>query len=120
MNIFITVKDHTGHLIRNFSYYLCRFSQQMARLTLVCIHIPLIHTVQGHLGVIRCTCLKMACFSKMADCRMKRTEIWDSSLRTLYLYGGTFNLSVLKVIVGSFGTLVSKWPVTEKGRNGPK
>ena len=27
---------------------------------------------------------------------------------------GTFDLSVFKVILGSFGALASKWPVTQK------
>ncbi len=34
-------------------------------------------SVEGHLGVIRCTCLKVACNSKMAGHRAKRSEIWD-------------------------------------------
>ncbi len=29
-------------------------------------------------------------------------------------YTGTFDLLVFKVILGLFGTLVSKWPVTQK------
>ncbi len=34
-------------------------------------------SVQGHLGAIRYTCLKMACNIKMAGRRVKGIEIWD-------------------------------------------
>ncbi len=33
-----------------------------------------------HFGVIWCTCLKMACNSKMDDHRAKQTEIWESGI----------------------------------------
>ncbi len=40
-------------------------------------------SLQGHFGVIRCICSKMACNSKTADWRPERAEIWDSG----YWYG---------------------------------
>ncbi len=55
-------------------------------------------------GVIRCTCLKMARNSKTADCRVKQTEICDSWQLVTY---GVPDLVVFKVILGSFGALVS-------------
>ncbi len=72
-------------------------------------------SVLGHLGFIQCSCLKMACNSKIAGCRMKRSEIWESWVVVVCIWG-TFDLLVLKVILGSFGALVSKWPVTRKWR----
>ena len=79
--------------------------------------------VQGQFGVIQCTCLKMACISKRAGHRAKRSEIWDSWTIVINIWG-TFELVGFKVILGSFGALVSKWPVSRKGlvveRNGVK
>ncbi len=44
---------------------------------------------------------------------MKWSEIWDPGiLVTLIWY--TFDFVVFKVILGSFSTLFSKWPVTRK------
>ena len=43
----------------------------------------------------------------------KRTEIWDSGTVVTDIWG-TFNLVVFNVTLGSFGGLVSKWPVTQK------
>ncbi len=37
-------------------------------------------SIQGHLGDIRFTCLKMAGNSKMAGCRARRNEIWESGV----------------------------------------
>ncbi len=37
-------------------------------------------SVPGHFNVIWCTCLKMACNSKTAVCRKKRSEIWKSGV----------------------------------------
>ena len=34
--------------------------------------------LQGHSGLIWCTCLKMACNSKVACFRAERIEIWES------------------------------------------
>ncbi len=36
--------------------------------------------------VICCTCLKMACNSKTAGNRSKRSEIWDLEVVTIYIY----------------------------------
>ena len=52
--------------------------------------------------------LKMACSSKTAGCRATRAPSSTSKTRVR-------NLSVFKVILGSFDALVSKWPVTQKG-----
>ena len=67
--------------------------------------------------------LKMACNSKTAHRRAKRSAIWDSWILVTYIRG-TYDLIVFKVILGSFGAIVSKWPVSQKGlvveRNGVK
>ncbi len=52
----------------------------------------------------------MARNSKMAN---RRVEIWDSGVVVTGIKG-TFDLLVLKVILGSFNVFVSKWPVTRK------
>ena len=53
--------------------------------------------VQGHFGVIRYTCLKMTCISKTAGHRAKRTEIWDSGILVVHIWG-IFDLVGFKVI----------------------
>ncbi len=65
---------------------------------------------QCHFGVIRRTCLKMACISKRAGSRVNWSEIWDSWTLVTHLWG-TFDLVGFKVNLGSFGGPVSKWPV---------
>ncbi len=50
----------------------------------------------------------------MAGRRMKQTEIRDLGTVVTHIWG-TFDLVVFKVISGSFGALVSKWPVIQKG-----
>ena len=61
----------------------------------------------------------------MAYRRVKRSEnkIWDLGGVVTYIRG-TFYLLVFKIILGSFGALVSKWPLTRKQldvvRNGVK
>ncbi len=55
----------------------------------------------------------MACNSKMAGRRAIRSEIWESGVIVTRIWG-TFDLLVFKVILGSFGAFVSKWPVTQK------
>ncbi len=39
-------------------------------------------------------------------------EIWDSWILVIHIWG-TFDLVVVKVILGSFSALVSEWPVTQ-------
>ncbi len=56
----------------------------------------------------------MACNSKTARRRAKRSEIWDSWILVTYIWG-TYDMVVFKVILGSFGALVSKRPVSRKG-----
>ena len=70
--------------------------------------------------VIRCTCLKLACNLKTAS-HERNNEIWDSRVHMgsrstciFNVYVVTFDLLVLNAILGSFGALVSKWPVTRK------
>ncbi len=65
------------------------------------------------LGVIRCTCFKMACNSKTPGRTAKRSEIWELMVVFICIFG-TFNLLVFSVILGSFRALVSKWHVTRK------
>ncbi len=48
-----------------------------------------------------------------AGCRVKRSEIWESGVVVICIWG-TFDLLVFKVILGSLIALVSKWPVTQK------
>ncbi len=55
----------------------------------------------------------MACNSKMASRRAKRSTFWDSRALIQHVWA-TFDLLVFKVILGSFGVLVSKWPVSGK------
>ena len=65
----------------------------------------------------------MAGISKMAGHRGKRSEIWDLWTIVINIWV-TFELVGFKVIWGSFGALVSKWPVSRKWlvleRNGVK
>ncbi len=70
-------------------------------------------SVQGHFGVIRCTCLKMACNWETDARRGKPTEIWG--------LGGTSNTHMgylwpcrVQDDLGLFGALVSKWAITRK------
>ncbi len=67
-------------------------------------------SVQSHSWVILCTYryLKMACIWKTAGRRVKQTE--SGSVETYICC--TFDLLVFKFILGPFGALVSKWPVT--------
>ncbi len=44
----------------------------------------------------------------------KRIEIWESMVVVPCIWG-TFGVFVFKVILGSFGALVSEWPLTRKG-----
>ena len=69
--------------------------------------------VQGHFGVIRCSCLKVPCNSKTAGLRTKQWN-WDSGILIHQHIWGTFDLLVFKVIFGSFSALVSKRPGTRK------
>ncbi len=57
--------------------------------------------------------LKMVCNSKTAGRRAKRGEIWVLGVLVNHIVG-TLDLVVLKVILGLFGAIVSKWPVTRK------
>ena len=66
-----------------------------------------------NLVIIQGTFLKLACDSKMAANRAKWSEICDSGDVTISIWG-TFDLLVFKVIWGSFGVIVSKWPGTRK------
>ena len=65
-------------------------------------------SVQGHFEVIRYICVKMACKSKPAGHRAKRAYIWKSRRLVKHMWG---IFVVFKVILWSFGVLVSKWPV---------
>ncbi len=49
--------------------------------------------------MIRCTCLKMACNSKMDGNRAKLSEFWDSGTLIAHTLV-TFNLVLCKVILG--------------------
>ncbi len=49
----------------------------------------------------------MACISKMAGYREKRSENWDSWTIVINIWG-IFELVGFKVIYGSFGALVSR------------
>ncbi len=55
----------------------------------------------------------MARSSKMAGCRVTRSEIWYSGVVVISICD-TFDLVVFNSILGFFGALVSKWPVTQK------
>ncbi len=55
----------------------------------------------------------MACHSKTAHRRVKRSEIWASWILVTHVLG-TFDLVGFKVIWGSFGALFSKWHVTQQ------
>ncbi len=55
--------------------------------------------------VIWCTCLKMACRSKTVGCGAKWSEIWQSRTPLTFIWG-TYDLVVLKVILGSFSAFV--------------
>ncbi len=61
--------------------------------------------------------------SKTARRREKWIEIWETGTRVIHIWC-TFDLIVFKVILGSFGALVSKWLATRKllvvERNGLK
>ncbi len=50
---------------------------------------------------------------KTAGCRTKRSKIWDSGTLVIHMWR-IFDLVVFKVMLGSFGGLVSKWTVTQK------
>ncbi len=50
----------------------------------------------------------------MAGFRAKQTEIWHLGILVTHICGVTLTL-VFKVIWGSFGAFVSKWPVTQNG-----
>ncbi len=51
--------------------------------------------------------------SKMAGRRAKWSEMWDSWILVTQIWA-TFDLVGFEVILGSFGALVSKWPLTRK------
>ncbi len=70
--------------------------------------------VQGHFGVIQHTCLEIPCISKTAGQRAKLTEIWELDITSYAYIWGTFDLVWFKVLLGSFGALASKWPVSQK------
>ena len=53
----------------------------------------------------------MAYNSETGGSRGKQTEIWDSERLATHIWG-IFDLVVFKVILGSLGALVSKWPGT--------
>ncbi len=55
--------------------------------------------------VIRCTFLKICRNLKMADRRVKQTEIWDSGASCYIGIWVTIDLLVSKVIFGSFSAL---------------
>ncbi len=55
----------------------------------------------------------MACNSKPASRRAKRTDILDSGTLVTHIWG-TFDLAMFNVILGSLNTIVAKWPVTKK------
>ncbi len=55
----------------------------------------------------------MACISKTVDRRAIQSEIWDSWVLVTHIWG-IYDLVVFKVILGSFGAIVSKWPVCRK------
>ena len=55
-------------------------------------------------GVIRCAFSELDGNSKAPNHRAKRTTIWASVVCAMHV--GTFNLARVKVISGSFGTLV--------------
>ena len=65
------------------------------------------------LGVIRCTCRKMAWNSITAGRRANGSAIWDSGVVVTCICG-TFGLLVFKVSLRSFDALVSRLPVTRK------
>ncbi len=56
----------------------------------------------------------MACKSKVAGRRAKRTEIWGSGTLQTYRVMGYIDLVGFKVILESFGALVLKWPLARK------
>ena len=55
----------------------------------------------------------MACNSKMAGRRANKSEIGDVGVVDACIWG-TFDLLVFRVILGSFGAIVSKWHVPQK------
>ena len=60
------------------------------------------HSVQGHFGIMQCTCFKMPCNSKMAYHRTKQIEAWNSEEGggdTCSKYWGNFDLVVFKAIL---------------------
>ncbi len=73
-----------------------------------CTFHPAVH-VQGHFGIIYCTCLKLACNMNTGH-RAQWTEIWDSGTPTRHIWD-TFHFGLSKIILESFGALVIKWPV---------
>ncbi len=67
--------------------------------------------------------MHLACISKVASRKVKRTEMWDSGTPIIHILG-YIDLVGFKVIWGSFSVLFSKWPIARKGvaieRNGVK
>ena len=56
---------------------------------------------------------KMHGILKMAGRKAKRAQIWDSELLATHIWS-TFDLVGFKVIWGSVGAVVLKWPVSRK------
>ena len=72
-------------------------------------------SVQNYIEFIGRTCLKMTCNAKTDDHREKRSEFWVSGVVYLIIYIKIiFELAIFEIILGSFGALVSKRPVTRK------
>ncbi len=84
-------------------------------------------SVQDESEVIWCISeifnFQQPCILKTAGRIAKRSEIWDSGKIVTHIWS-TFDLVVFKVFLGSFGALVSKWPIAPKSliveRNGLK
>ena len=60
---------------------------------------------------------KIAQIFEMADRRMKNSEIWNGGgggVPIQHIWGVLGAYLVFKVILGSLGALISKWPVTQK------
>ncbi len=66
----------------------------------------------GHFGVIRCT--KMACDSKMVGCKKGSQMDWNLGFGLVEHIWCIFDFIVFKVIWESFGTVISKWYVTQE------
>ncbi len=54
-------------------------------------------SVDGHFQITQCTCLRMVRKSKIAGKRAKTSEIWDSMLIVICIWG-TFDLLVFKLL----------------------